>query len=119
MLTSWLNRPFSTGEAGAAAHQSEGLCSSALCRASWLTPNPQLTACLPRPLCFLHAAVPAGRFPVELQLWDRSGKLVRQIASLPLAEDIPIAFNAVRTGACEQGGRGWVGVEQRTSIEAQ
>lgn len=43
-------------------------------------------------------AVPAGRFPVTLQLWDRKGTPIRTIASLPLAEDIPIAFNSCRTG---------------------
>ncbi|GAX75673.1 hypothetical protein CEUSTIGMA_g3116.t1 [Chlamydomonas eustigma] len=35
--------------------------------------------------------VPCGRFPQRTQLWDRSGSLVREIAALPLAEDIPIA----------------------------
>eukprot|EP00879_Flechtneria_rotunda_P026301 GHRR01028036.1.p1 GENE.GHRR01028036.1~~GHRR01028036.1.p1 ORF type:complete len:835 (+),score=219.07 GHRR01028036.1:164-2668(+) len=43
-------------------------------------------------------AVPAGRFPVTVQVWDRRGSLVHHIASLPLAEDIPIAFNSCRTG---------------------
>lgn len=37
------------------------------------------------------------------QLWDRQGNLVRQLASLPLAEDIPIAFNSCRTGGREGG----------------
>jgi hypothetical protein len=34
-----------------------------------------------------------------LQLWDREGKPIKTLASLPLAEDIPIAFNSCRTGA--------------------
>lgn len=33
-----------------------------------------------------------------LQLWDREGKHIRTMASLSLAEDIPIAFNSCRTG---------------------
>jgi len=33
-----------------------------------------------------------------LQLWDRNGKLIKSMASLPLAEDIPIAFNSCKTG---------------------
>lgn len=40
----------------------------------------------------------ACRFPKRVQLWDRSGALVREMASLPLAEDIPIATNSCRKG---------------------
>ncbi|KAG2450262.1 hypothetical protein HYH02_004773 [Chlamydomonas schloesseri] len=43
-------------------------------------------------------ALPAGRFPRRTQLWTRDGALVRELAALPLAEDIPIAFNSCRTG---------------------
>jgi hypothetical protein len=62
------------------------------------SPDSQFLVCcwLSRPF---STAVPAGRFPVTLQLWDRQGKPIRQIAALPLAEDIPIAFNSCRTGA--------------------
>ncbi|BDA47831.1 probable glutamyl endopeptidase, chloroplastic [Coccomyxa sp. Obi] len=42
--------------------------------------------------------VPCGRFPKRVQLWDRSGRVLREIAYLPLAEDIPILFNACRQG---------------------
>lgn len=42
--------------------------------------------------------VPMGRFPVKLEVFERGGKLVRAIADLPLADDIPVAFDAVRTG---------------------
>ena len=31
-----------------------------------------------------------GRFPREVDVWDRSGKLVKHIASLPLHENVPI-----------------------------
>jgi hypothetical protein len=33
-----------------------------------------------------------------VQLWDRSGAVVRELANLPLAEEIPIATNACRKG---------------------
>jgi dipeptidyl aminopeptidase/acylaminoacyl peptidase len=49
-------------------------------------------------------AVPCGRFPKKVELWDTEGTLVRQIADLPLAEDIPIAFNSCRKGP---RGIGW------------
>lgn len=42
--------------------------------------------------------VPCGRFPRRTQLWTRDGTLVRELAALPLAEDIPIAFNSTRRG---------------------
>jgi hypothetical protein len=38
------------------------------------------------------------RFPKRIQLWERSGTLVREMAALPMAEDIPIAFNSTRKG---------------------
>jgi dipeptidyl aminopeptidase/acylaminoacyl peptidase len=40
--------------------------------------------------------VPAFRFPLAIEVWDRSGRLVRRVADLPLAERIPI--RGVRTG---------------------
>eukprot|EP00897_Mesotaenium_endlicherianum_P002696 jgi/Mesen1/2454/ME000158S01652 len=42
--------------------------------------------------------VPCGRFPERLEVWDRAGALVQEVAYLPLAEDIPITFNSVRPG---------------------
>lgn len=39
-----------------------------------------------------------NRFPRSLEIWDRDGQLVTQIADLPLAEDIPVAYAAVRKG---------------------
>ena len=41
-------------------------------------------------------SVPAERFPVAIEVWDRDGHLVRRIADLPLADHIPI--RGVRTG---------------------
>ena len=48
-----------------------------------------------RPFSYL---VPASRFPERIEIWDREGKLVRQIADLPLRDEIPIAFGSVATG---------------------
>nr|CAD1833227.1 unnamed protein product [Ananas comosus var. bracteatus] len=48
-----------------------------------------------RPYSF---TVPCGRFPKKVELWTVDGKFVREICDLPLAEDIPIAFNSVRKG---------------------
>ncbi len=42
--------------------------------------------------------VPHYYFPYNVEVWDRDGKLVKQLAKLPLAEDIPIAFDAVAKG---------------------
>jgi dipeptidyl aminopeptidase/acylaminoacyl peptidase len=45
--------------------------------------------------------VPAERFPLRIDLYAlhaAGGQHVRQIADLPLAETVPIAFDAVRTG---------------------
>lgn len=54
-----------------------------------------LVSWLERPF---STAVPCGRFPRRTQLWTRDGELVRELAALPLAEDIPIAFNSTRAG---------------------
>lgn len=42
--------------------------------------------------------VPCGRFPKKVELWKTNGEFVRELCDLPLAEDIPIAFNSVRKG---------------------
>ena len=43
-------------------------------------------------------AVPCGRFPKRVELWNAEGEKLREIAYLPLAEDIPIDFNSCRKG---------------------
>ncbi|XAR58375.1 Acylaminoacyl-peptidase [Bertholletia excelsa] len=48
-----------------------------------------------RPYSFI---VPCGRFPKKVDVWTTDGKFVRELCDLPLAEDIPIAFNSVRQG---------------------
>lgn len=39
--------------------------------------------------------VPAYNFPYKVEVMDMQGKLVKEIASIPLAEKIPIGFDAV------------------------
>ncbi|XP_024173380.1 probable glutamyl endopeptidase, chloroplastic isoform X1 [Rosa chinensis] len=54
-----------------------------------------LISSLHRPYSFI---VPCGRFPKKVEMWTADGKFVRTLCDLPLAEDIPIAFNSVRRG---------------------
>ncbi len=42
--------------------------------------------------------VPYYRFPLKVEIWNPAGELIDQIADIPLAEEIPIGFNAVRKG---------------------
>jgi dipeptidyl aminopeptidase/acylaminoacyl peptidase len=42
--------------------------------------------------------VPVSRFPQRVEILDRDGSLVHQIADLPLQEEIPIAFGSVAKG---------------------
>jgi len=42
--------------------------------------------------------VPYYRFPLKSEVWDADGNLVYEVADLPLAETIPIAYGSVRTG---------------------
>ncbi len=62
-----------------------------------LRPSPDnrhlLVSRLRRPYSY---QLPAGRFPAEVEVWDRAAKLESKIASLPLADRVPIA--GVRTG---------------------
>jgi len=55
-----------------------------------------------RPYSYL---VPALRFPHRVQIWDPSGALVKDVADLPLAEQVPIAFDAVPEGPRNFGWR--------------
>ncbi|XP_077219363.1 prolyl oligopeptidase family protein isoform X2 [Tasmannia lanceolata] len=54
-----------------------------------------LISSIHRPYSFI---VPCGRFPKKIDVWTNDGKFVRELCDLPLAEDIPIAFNSVRKG---------------------
>jgi dipeptidyl aminopeptidase/acylaminoacyl peptidase len=50
---------------------------------------------LKRPFSYL---VPYSRFPRTVDVFDRSGKIVRTVAELPLTENLPKGFDAVPTG---------------------
>ena len=54
-----------------------------------------LVETLHRPFSYLR---PAPWFPTRVEVWDRDGKLVQQVADLPLREDIPIGNGSVATG---------------------
>lgn len=64
-----------------------------------INPSPDnkyfLVTSIHRPYSF---TVPCGRFPKRVDVWTSDGKFVREICDLPLAENIPIAFNSVRKG---------------------
>lgn len=57
-----------------------------------------LTERLKRPYSYV---VPAREFPTEIAVLDMSGKLVRQVADRPLADDVPPPFDAVVRGPRE------------------
>ena len=48
-----------------------------------------------RPFSYI---VPYYRFPMSVAIWNLKGEVVRQIAKLPLAENIPRGFDATRKG---------------------
>jgi len=43
-------------------------------------------------------ALKENRFPKRVEIWDLEGKLVYQVADLPLQDQIPISFGSVATG---------------------
>jgi len=49
--------------------------------------------------------VPVYRFPKRIEVWDLDGHVVYEIADLPLADGVPIAFGSVRTGRRAVGWR--------------
>jgi dipeptidyl aminopeptidase/acylaminoacyl peptidase len=62
-------------------------------------PSPDGTALLverlERPFSYL---VPHTRFAKRVEIWERSGKMVREVARVPLAENVPLGRNAVPLG---------------------
>jgi len=42
--------------------------------------------------------VPYSRFARRVELWNRDGKRIKTLAEIPVADDIPQGFDAVRTG---------------------
>jgi len=63
------------------------------------TPSPDgkyiLIQKLEKPFSYL---VPYYRFPVSVEIWDMDGNKIHQLANIPLTEDIPKGFDAVRKG---------------------
>ena len=54
-----------------------------------------LVETLHRPFSYL---VPHYRFPVRVEVRDRVGRVVRELVDAPLAENVPVAFDAVPEG---------------------
>lgn len=63
------------------------------------TPSPNgqyfLVQILHRPYSY---TLPASYFPSRIQVWDENGNVVREVADLPLRDDIPTSFDAVAKG---------------------
>lgn len=57
--------------------------------------NYVLVTTLEQPFSYI---VPYSRFPLQVNMYDRSGKLVKNIAKIPHSENIPKGFGAVRQG---------------------
>ena len=49
--------------------------------------------------------MPVYRFPKKVEVWDLDGNVVHEVADLPLADGVPIAFGSVRTGRRDVGWR--------------
>jgi dipeptidyl aminopeptidase/acylaminoacyl peptidase len=62
-----------------------------------------LVSWLERPYSY---ALPCGRFPKRVEVWAAAtGAPVRTVAALPLADDVPIAFDSCRRGPRSVGWR--------------
>jgi dipeptidyl aminopeptidase/acylaminoacyl peptidase len=57
---------------------------------------------LHRPFSYV---VPEPRFPRKIEVWSMDGKLVREVADLPLADAVSTDMNAVRQGPRQVGWR--------------
>lgn len=55
-----------------------------------------MVSTLQKPYSYL---VPLNSFATKHQIWDMNGQMIREIASLPLSEDLPKGFDATRKGA--------------------
>ncbi len=69
------------------------------CMIKRFTPSPDgkylLVEITKRPFSYI---VTAYRFPISIEVWDIDGNLIKTLADIPLAEDIPKGFGAVRKG---------------------
>lgn len=64
--------------------------------------NYMLVETVHRPFSYL---LPEFRFPRRIEIWDRTGNVVRQIADLPLADGVGTDFDAVPEGPRDAGWR--------------
>ena len=64
-------------------------------RSSTATASSNLHEIAKRPYSY---QVPAGLFPTEIVVTDLNGRVVREVADLPLRDDVPTAFDAVAPG---------------------
>jgi dipeptidyl aminopeptidase/acylaminoacyl peptidase len=64
-----------------------------------------------RPFSYLY---PASRFPKEVEVWDRDGKTVYKVASVPLQDSLPV--QGVPVGPRSYG---WIPTENATLIWAE
>lgn len=64
-----------------------------------------------RPFSYLF---PASRFPKKVEVWDRSGKLVNALASVPLLDNLPIQGVTISPRS-----HGWIPTEPSTLIWAE
>lgn len=70
-----------------------------------------LTARIQKPFTYLY---PFSRFPHEVEIWDKTGKLVSKFASTPLQDNLP--FGGVPTG---RRSFGWIPTEAATLVWAE
>ncbi|RKX26146.1 MAG: S9 family peptidase [Candidatus Zixiibacteriota bacterium] len=73
---------------------------------SSVSPSPDASYLLVETLHHPYSyTVPLYRFPVQTEVWDLDGEVVHEIADLPLADNIPVAFGSVRAGRRSIGWR--------------
>jgi dipeptidyl aminopeptidase/acylaminoacyl peptidase len=57
---------------------------------------------------------PSNRFPREVEIWDKNGKVIYKFASVPLQDNLPVG--GVPTG---RRGQGWIPTEAATLVWAE
>lgn len=72
--------------------------------------NYLLASRIKRPFSYLY---PYSRFPEEVEIWDRNGKMVKKLASTPLQDNLPV--QGVPT---EPRSFGWIPTENATVMWA-
>lgn len=73
--------------------------------------NHILTSRIQKPFSYLY---PFSRFPKEVEIWDKSGKVVSKFASIPLQDNLP--NGGVQTGRRSYG---WIPTEASTLVWAE